>query len=214
MESAHTVVKKFSVDYDRTLIYNKIHHELNQLLLRTEKTQLMIANERRQRVEEKAGRDRAQEGRHQTLKRPPRSRAFEWEDEESRRKESEKKISEIEDQAALARSQSPLATRSCTGPSRPLTAEFYRLQKEAEGNKAAADARAILQLRIEAAAAVCSMYLLSTWQLESESAEVRPRADLPRSQAINQQSACHLILTQKSAVSLAQLIEMLTSSGE
>ena len=26
----HTVVKKYTADYDRTLIFNKVHHELNQ----------------------------------------------------------------------------------------------------------------------------------------------------------------------------------------
>jgi hypothetical protein len=28
--SVHDMVKNYTADYDRTLIYNKIHHELNQ----------------------------------------------------------------------------------------------------------------------------------------------------------------------------------------
>ncbi len=28
--AVHEVVKNFTADYDKTLIYNKIHHELNQ----------------------------------------------------------------------------------------------------------------------------------------------------------------------------------------
>ena len=28
--SVHQVVKKYTADYDRTLIFNKVHHELNQ----------------------------------------------------------------------------------------------------------------------------------------------------------------------------------------
>ena len=27
----HTIVKKYTADYDRTLIFNKVHHELNQV---------------------------------------------------------------------------------------------------------------------------------------------------------------------------------------
>ncbi len=29
-ESVHSIVKNFTADYDKTLIFNKIHHELNQ----------------------------------------------------------------------------------------------------------------------------------------------------------------------------------------
>ena len=28
----HEVVRKYTADYDRTLIFNKVHHELNQVL--------------------------------------------------------------------------------------------------------------------------------------------------------------------------------------
>ena len=30
---AHDVVRKFTADYDKTLIFNKVHHELNQVWL-------------------------------------------------------------------------------------------------------------------------------------------------------------------------------------
>uniref|UniRef100_A0A1I8FI42 PHB domain-containing protein n=1 Tax=Macrostomum lignano TaxID=282301 RepID=A0A1I8FI42_9PLAT len=184
MESAHTVVKKFSVDYDRTLIYNKIHHELNQFLLKmstlkssdqidenlksalqedltkmapglsivavrvtkpkipetlrknyesmeAEKTQLMIANER-QRVEEKLAETERKKAVINAEKAAQISR-IEWEMKITQ-KESEKKISEIEDQAALARSRSH-SDAELYRAKQATDSEFYRLQKEAEGNK-------------------------------------------------------------------------------
>ncbi|PAA80026.1 hypothetical protein BOX15_Mlig000067g1 [Macrostomum lignano] len=188
MESAHTVVKKFSVDYDRTLIYNKIHHELNQFCsvntlqdvyikkfdqidenlksalqedltkmapglsivavrvtkpkipetlrknyesMEAEKTQLMIANER-QRVEEKLAETERKKAVINAEKAAQISR-IEWEMKITQ-KESEKKISEIEDQAALARSRSH-SDAELYRAKQATDSEFYRLQKEAEGNK-------------------------------------------------------------------------------
>uniref|UniRef100_A0A1I8FLA0 PHB domain-containing protein n=1 Tax=Macrostomum lignano TaxID=282301 RepID=A0A1I8FLA0_9PLAT len=193
MESAHTVVKKFSVDYDRTLIYNKIHHELNQFCsvntlqdvyikkfdqidenlksalqedltkmapglsivavrvtkpkipetlrknyesMEAEKTQLMIANER-QRVEEKLAETERKKAVINAEKAAQISR-IEWEMKITQ-KESEKKISEIEDQAALARSRSH-SDAELYRAKQATDSEFYRLPG-GRRQQAAADAR-------------------------------------------------------------------------
>uniref|UniRef100_A0A1I8FN75 PHB domain-containing protein n=1 Tax=Macrostomum lignano TaxID=282301 RepID=A0A1I8FN75_9PLAT len=96
-----------------------------------ETTQLMIANER-QRVEEKLAETERKKAVINAEKAAQISR-IEWEMKITQ-KESEKKISEIEDQAALARSRSH-SDAELYRAKQATDSEFYRLQKEAEGNK-------------------------------------------------------------------------------
>uniref|UniRef100_A0A1I8FGC5 PHB domain-containing protein n=1 Tax=Macrostomum lignano TaxID=282301 RepID=A0A1I8FGC5_9PLAT len=171
MESAHTVVKKFSVDYDRTLIYKNPSRvesfcSVNTLqdvgpCKRTSPRWLPASQSwpsaspsRRSRrrcaknyesmeAEKTPADDRQMSG--SKLAETERKKAvinaekaaqisrIEWEMKITQ-KESEKKISEIEDQAALARSRSH-SDAELYRAKQATDSEFYRLQKEAEGNK-------------------------------------------------------------------------------
>ncbi|XP_005089259.1 erlin-1 [Aplysia californica] len=171
------IVKNYTADYDKTLIYNKIHHELNQFCsahnlqevyidlfdqidenlrkalqsdlydmapgltvqavrvtkpkipeqirknyeaMEGEKTKLLIAIQKQKVVEKEAETDRKRaiieaEKIAQVAK-------IQW-DQKIMEKESEKKMSEIEDSTLLAKEHAK------------ADAEFYKAQKEAESNK-------------------------------------------------------------------------------
>ncbi|XP_045212629.1 erlin-1-like [Mercenaria mercenaria] len=177
-ESAvHDMVKNYTADYDKTLIYNKIHHELNQFcsvhnlqevyidlfdkidenlkeslqkdltdnapgltvhgvrvtkpkipeqirknyeMMEAEKTKLLIAVQKQRVIEKEAETDRKKaiieaEKNASVAK-------IEWE-QKVMEKESEKRMSEIEDLTHLAKEKAK------------ADANFYRVQKEAEANK-------------------------------------------------------------------------------
>lgn len=176
-DHVYETVRRYTADYDKTLIYNKIHHELNQFCsmhslqevyidkfdqiddnlktalqmdltqmapgltiqavrvtkpkipeairrnfedMEAEKTKLLISRERQKVVEKEAETERIRavieaEKAAQVSK-------INWEMKITE-KESQKRISEIEDQATFARTKSA------------ADAEFYRSQKESESNK-------------------------------------------------------------------------------
>ncbi|XP_060602832.1 LOW QUALITY PROTEIN: erlin-1-like [Ruditapes philippinarum] len=175
--SVHDMVKNYTADYDRTLIYNKIHHELNQFcsvhnlqevyidlfdkidenlkeslqedltdnapgltvhsvrvtkpkipeqirknyeMMEAEKTKLLIAVQKQRVIEKEAETDRKKaiieaEKNASVAK-------IEWE-QKVMEKESEKRMSQIEDLTHLAKEKAR------------ADANFYRVQREAEANK-------------------------------------------------------------------------------
>ena len=40
--SVHDIVKRYTADYDKTLIFNKVHHELNQVKSPSQTTQIFF----------------------------------------------------------------------------------------------------------------------------------------------------------------------------
>lgn len=177
INSVHDMVKNYTADYDKTLIYNKIHHELNQFcsvhnlqevyidlfdqideyltnalqadlvvnapgltvkgvrvtkpkipeqirknyeLMEAEKTKLLIATQKQKVVEKEAETERKKaiiEAEKQAS-----VAKIQWE-QKVNEKESEKKMSEIEDLTHLAREKAK------------SDAEFYKAHKETEANK-------------------------------------------------------------------------------
>lgn len=175
--AVHDMVKNYTADYDKTLIYNKIHHELNQFCsvhnlqevyidlfdkidenlkdslqndltenapgltvhsvrvtkpkipeqirknyeeMEAEKTKLLIAVQKQKVIEKEAETDRKKaiieaEKNASVAK-------IEWE-RKVMEKESEQRMSNIEDQTHLAKEKAK------------ADANFYRVQKEAEANK-------------------------------------------------------------------------------
>jgi len=173
----YDIVKNYTADYDKTLIYNKIHHELNQFcsvhnlqevyinlfdqidenlktalqqdlavlapgvmiqavrvtkpkipeqirknyeIMEGEKTKLMITTERQKVVEKEAETERKRalieaDKVAQVAK-------IQWEQKIMER-ESQRKMSEIEDMTHLAREKAH------------ADAEFYKMEKQAEANK-------------------------------------------------------------------------------
>uniref|UniRef100_A0A6I8PJ74 Erlin n=1 Tax=Ornithorhynchus anatinus TaxID=9258 RepID=A0A6I8PJ74_ORNAN len=146
------IVKNYTADYDKTLIFNKIHHELNQFcsahtlqevyielfgnqnfslkpslairrnfeLMEAEKTKLLIAAQKQKVVEKEAETERKKavieaEKTAQVAKIRFQQKVME--------KETEKRISEIEDSAFLAREKAK------------ADAEFYTAYKHATSNK-------------------------------------------------------------------------------
>lgn len=175
-DHVHTTVKQYTADYDKTLIFNKVHHELNQFcsshnlqevyielfdqidenlkkalqadlnqmapgltihavrvtkpkipesirknyeLMENEKTMLLIAEQHQKVVEKEAETDRKRavieaEKLSQVANITYKQKIME--------KESEKRISEIEDETHLAKEKAK------------ADAEFYKSQREAESN--------------------------------------------------------------------------------
>uniref|UniRef100_A0A8C2Y099 Erlin n=1 Tax=Capra hircus TaxID=9925 RepID=A0A8C2Y099_CAPHI len=140
------IVKNYTADYDKTLIFNKIHHELNQFcsahtlqeavrvtkpkipeairrnfeLMEAEKTKLLIAAQKQKVVEKEAETERKKavieaEKIAQVAKIRFQQKVME--------KETEKRISEIEDAAFLAREKAK------------ADAEYYAAHKYATSNK-------------------------------------------------------------------------------
>ncbi|CAH1795154.1 unnamed protein product [Owenia fusiformis] len=175
--SVFDIVKNYTADYDKTLIYNKVHHELNQFcsvhnlqevyinlfdqidenlktalqkdlntmapglyvqavrvtkpkipeqirknyeLMEGEKTKLLIAHEKQKVVEKEAETER-KKAIIEAEKIASISKIT-WE-QKIMEKESQKKISEIEDSTSLAKIKSK------------ADADFYSVQKQAESNK-------------------------------------------------------------------------------
>jgi erlin len=176
-DHVYDTVRRYTADYDKTLIYNKIHHELNQFCsmhslqevyidkfdqiddnLRTslqkdlilmapgltiqavrvtkpkipeairrnfedmegEKTKLLISSERQKVVEKEAETERIRAVIE--AEKAAQVSIINWEMKITE-KESQKRISEIEDQAAFARTKTD------------ADAQFYRANKEAESNR-------------------------------------------------------------------------------
>lgn len=175
--AAYGIVKNFTADYDKTLIYNKIHHELNQFCsvhnlqevyinlfdqidenlkvalqqdlnlmapglyvqavrvtkpkipeqirknyetVEAEKTKLLIAAEKQKVIEKEAETDRKRsviEAEKVAL-----VSKIQWEQKVTE-KQSQMRISEIEDQTSAAKIRSR------------ADADFYQAQKQAEANK-------------------------------------------------------------------------------
>ncbi|KAL4239298.1 Erlin-1 [Mactra antiquata] len=175
--AVHDMVKNYTADYDKTLIYNKIHHELNQFcsvhnlqevyidlfdkidenlkeslqkdlidnapgltvhsvrvtkpkipeqirknyeMMEAEKTKLLIAVQK-QRVIEKEAETERKKAIIEAEKNASVAK-IEWE-QKVMEKESEKRMSEIEDLTHLAKEKAR------------ADANYYRVQKEAEANK-------------------------------------------------------------------------------
>ncbi|XP_062874152.1 erlin-2 [Trichomycterus rosablanca] len=175
--AVYDIVKNFTVDYDKSLIFNKVHHELNQFcsvhtlqevyielfdqidenlkltlqedltnmapgliiqavrvtkpnipesvrrnyeLMETERTKLLIAAQTQKVVEKEAETER----KRAVIEAEKIAQVAEIKFEQKvMEKETEKKISEIEDSAFLARQKAK------------ADAEFYTSQKAAEANK-------------------------------------------------------------------------------
>uniref|UniRef100_A0A1I8JR55 PHB domain-containing protein n=1 Tax=Macrostomum lignano TaxID=282301 RepID=A0A1I8JR55_9PLAT len=172
--------------------------------MEAEKTQLMIANER-QRVEEKLAETERKKAVINAEKAAQISR-IEWEMKITQ-KESEKKISEIEDQAALARSRSH-SDAELYRAKQATDSEFYRLQKEAEGNKLRLTPEFLEYTRLLALFNNTKIYfgqsiptmLSENVMLSAGAAKAGPAATAGKRQPSQPDH-------------LAQLIEMLTSSG-
>ncbi|CAO2611764.1 Erlin2 [Lemmus lemmus] len=144
--AVYDIVKNYTADYDKALIFNKIHHELNQFcsvhtlqeavrvtkpnipeairrnyeLMESEKTKLLIAAQKQKVVEKEAETERKKalieaEKVAQVAEITYGQKVME--------KETEKKISEIEDAAFLAREKAK------------ADAECYTALKIAEANK-------------------------------------------------------------------------------
>lgn len=177
VNSVHEIVKNYTADYDKTLIYNKIHHELNQFcsvhnlqevyidlfdqidenlrnslqadlvvnapgltvqgvrvtkpkipeqirknyeLMEAEKTKLLIATQK-QRVVEKEAETERKKAIIEAEKQASVAK-IQWE-QKVMEKESEKRMSEIEDLTHLAREKAK------------SDANFYKAEKEALANK-------------------------------------------------------------------------------
>lgn len=175
--SVHDIVKNYTADYDKTLIYNKIHHELNQFcsvhnlqevyidlfdkidenlkeslqkdltdfapgltvhsvrvtkpkipeqirknyeMMEAEKTKLLIAVQKQKVIEKEA--ETEQKKAIIEAERNASVAKIDWE-RKVMQKESEKRMSEIEDLAHLAKERAR------------ADANYYRVQKEAEANK-------------------------------------------------------------------------------
>lgn len=175
--AVHEIVKNYTADYDRTLIYNKIHHELNQFcsvhnlqevyidlfdqidenlrnslqadlvvnapgltvqsvrvtkpkipeqirknyeLMEAEKTKLLIATQKQKVVEKEAETERKKAIIE--AEKTASVAKIQWE-QKVMEKESEKRMSEIEDSTHLAREKAK------------SDANFYKAQKESEANK-------------------------------------------------------------------------------
>uniref|UniRef100_H3AI03 Erlin-1 n=1 Tax=Latimeria chalumnae TaxID=7897 RepID=H3AI03_LATCH len=194
------VVKNYTADYDRTLIFNKIHHELNQFcsvhtlqevyielfdqidenlkqalqkdlnvmapgltvqavrvtkpkipeairrnfeLMEGEKTKLLIAAQRQKVVEKEAETERKKaiieaEKTAQVAKIHYQQKVME--------KETEKRISEIEDSAFIARAKAK------------ADAEYYTAQRIAEANKVKLTPEFLEMLKYQAVAANSKIY--------------------------------------------------------
>jgi len=190
--SVHDIVKNYTVDYDRTLIFNKVHHEVNQFcsvhtlqevyidlfdqidenmkkalqvdlttmapglyvqgvrvtkpkipetirqnyeLMEAEKTKLMIATQHQKVVEKEAETDRKRavidaEKHAQVAK-------IHY-DQQIIEKESQKKISELEDQSHLAKMKAR------------ADADYYTALKKTDGNKLLLTAEYLELKRIDA----------------------------------------------------------------
>uniref|UniRef100_A0A1I8FCY0 PHB domain-containing protein n=1 Tax=Macrostomum lignano TaxID=282301 RepID=A0A1I8FCY0_9PLAT len=133
MESAHTVVKKFSVDYDRTLIYNKIHHELNQFCS-VNTLQDVYIKKFAQRVEEKTGRDQSAKKAVINAEKAAQISRIEWEMKITQ-KESEKKISEDRGPGRSRPLPVPLGRGAVPGQAGPLTASSTGCRRRPKANK-------------------------------------------------------------------------------
>lgn len=175
--AVHEIVKNYTADYDKTLIYNKIHHELNQFcsvhnlqevyidlfdqidenlrnslqadlvvnapgltvqsvrvtkpkipeqirknyeLMEAEKTKLLIATQKQKVVEKEAETERKKAIIE--AEKTASVAKIQWE-QKVMEKESEKRMSEIEDSTHLAREKAK------------SDANFYKAQKESEANK-------------------------------------------------------------------------------
>lgn len=177
INAVHEIVKNYTADYDKTLIYNKIHHELNQFcsvhnlqevyidlfdqidenlrnslqadlvvnapgltvqsvrvtkpkipeqirknyeLMEAEKTKLLIATQKQKVVEKEAETERKKAIIE--AEKTASVAKIQWE-QKVMEKESERRMSEIEDSTHLAREKAK------------SDANFYKAQKEAEANK-------------------------------------------------------------------------------
>jgi len=198
--SVHDIVKNYTVDYDRALIFNKIHHEVNQFcsvhtlqevyidlfdqidenmkkalqedlttmapglfvlgvrvtkpkipetirqnyeLMEAEKTKLMIATQHQKVVEKEAETERKRAVIEAEKQAQVAKIKF---DQQIVEKESQKKMSELEDQAHLAK----MLTHA--------DADFYTAQKKGEANKLLLTPQYLEVMRIEAIAANNKIY--------------------------------------------------------
>ncbi|KAK7933491.1 hypothetical protein WMY93_004387 [Mugilogobius chulae] len=150
--AVYDIVRNFTADYDKALIFNKVHHELNQFcsvhslqevyiglfggschqanipesirrnyeLMESEKTKLLISQQTQKVVEKEAETERIKA----VIEAEKVAQVAEIKfGQKVMEKETEKKISEIEDSAFLARQKAK------------ADAEFYTAQKTAEANK-------------------------------------------------------------------------------
>ncbi|XP_052266551.1 erlin-1-like [Dreissena polymorpha] len=200
VSAVHQIVKDYTADYDRVLIYNKIHHELNQFcsvhnlqevyidlfdqidenlraslqkdlienapgltvqgvrvtkpkipetirknyeMMEAEKTKLLIAVQKQKVVEKEAETDRKKaiieaEKNASVAK-------IQWE-QKVMEKESEKRMSEIEDQTHLAKEKAM------------ADANYYRVQKESEANKLKLTKEYLEMLRYQSVTANTKMF--------------------------------------------------------
>ncbi|XP_074648122.1 erlin-1-like isoform X2 [Tubulanus polymorphus] len=198
--SVYDIVKNFTADYDKTLIYNKIHHELNQFcsihslqevyidlfdqidenlkkalqadlnmmapglliqavrvtkpkipetirknyeLMEGEKTKLLISIQKQKVIEKEAETDR-KKALIEAEKNAAVSK-IQW-SQKIMEKESEKKISEIEDLTLLAKMKAK------------TEADFYRAEKEAQSNKIKLTPEYLQMLKYQAIAANSKVY--------------------------------------------------------
>ncbi|TKS77977.1 Erlin-2 [Collichthys lucidus] len=149
--AVYDIVRNFTADYDKALIFNKVHHELNQFcsvhslqevyiglfvrvtkpnipesirrnyeLMESEKTKLLISQQTQKVVEKEAETERIKA----VIEAEKVAQVAEIKfGQKVMEKETEKKISEIEDGAFLARQRAR------------ADAEFYTAQRAAEANK-------------------------------------------------------------------------------
>ncbi|KAG7272547.1 hypothetical protein CRUP_004722, partial [Coryphaenoides rupestris] len=132
------IVKNYTADYDKTLIFNKIHHELNQFCIRVtkpkipesirrnfelmeaEKTRLMITAQTQKVVEKEAETER----KKAIIEAQKVAQVAEIHFQQKvMEKETEKRISQIEDAAFVAREKAR------------ADAEYYTAAKFAEANR-------------------------------------------------------------------------------
>ncbi|KAI1231588.1 hypothetical protein IHE44_0007660 [Lamprotornis superbus] len=167
--AVYDIVRNYTADYDKTLIFNKIHHELNQFcsahtlqeavrvtkpkipeairrnfeLMEAEKTKLLIAAQRQKVVEKEAETDRKKalieaEKAAQVARIHYQQKIME--------KETEKRISEIEDAAFLAREKAK------------ADAEYYTARKLADSNKLKLTPEYLELMKYQAIAANSKLY--------------------------------------------------------
>uniref|UniRef100_A0A9J7YT35 Erlin-1 n=2 Tax=Cyprinus carpio TaxID=7962 RepID=A0A9J7YT35_CYPCA len=155
------IVKNYTADYDKTLIFNKIHHELNQFcsvhtlqeytvnfqrnyeLMEAEKTRLLITVQTQKVVEKEAETER----KKAIIEAQKVAQVAEIHFQQKvMEKETEKKISEIEDAAFLAREKAR------------ADAEYYTAAKFAEANRLKLTPEYLELMKYQAIAANSKIY--------------------------------------------------------
>uniref|UniRef100_A0A8C7V689 Band 7 domain-containing protein n=1 Tax=Oncorhynchus mykiss TaxID=8022 RepID=A0A8C7V689_ONCMY len=170
--AVYDIVRNFTADYDKALIFNKVHHELNQFcsvhslqevyiglfvtkpnipesirrnyeMMEAEKTKLLISAQTQKVVEKEAETER----KRAVIEAEKLAQVAEIKfSQKVMEKETEKRISEIEDGAFLAKMKAR------------ADAEFYTAERAAEANKLKLTPEYLQLMKFQAIAANSKIY--------------------------------------------------------